>query len=110
MAFAKIDAASSGDNTLVTGVAGYKIRVVGYTLVAAGTTTVAFQSGAGGTALTGAMPLVANTGVSAATGAPEGEGGSNNGLFETASGALLNLRLSQAIQVSGHLSYVLVAA
>ena len=97
--FAKIDAASSGDNTLVAAVgSGIKIRVLSYVIVSAGTVTVRFESGAGGTALTGQMSLVANTGVSAPY-CPEG-------LFETADNALLNMELSGSVSVDGHLTYV----
>jgi hypothetical protein len=95
--FAKIDAASSGNNTLVAAVTGKKIRVLNYVLIAGGTVTATFQSGAGGTALTGAMPFVANGGV-----AP---GLDETGHFETAAGSLLNLSLNGAVQVSGHLKY-----
>ena len=97
--FAKIDVATSGDNTLVAAAGGgIKIRVLQYVIVSAGTVTVRFESAAGGTALTGQMNLVANTGVSAPY-CPEG-------LFETADNALLNLELSGNISVDGHLTYV----
>lgn len=97
--FAKIDTASSGNNTLVGAVTSKKIRVIRYTLKAAGAVNVKFQSGAGGTDLTGAMPCAA---------AGDGVTGAEAllGHFETASGALLNLSLSGAVQVSGHLTYV----
>ena len=97
--FAKIDGASSGDNTLVAAAGGgIKIRVLQYVIVSAGTVSVRFESGASGTALTGQMNLVANTGVSSPF-CPEG-------LFETADNALLNMELSDAISVDGHLTYV----
>lgn len=99
---AKIDNASSGDNTLVAAVTGSKIRVHNLVLVASGTTTVIFQSGAGGTGLTGDMALVANTGF-----AP---GFDPTGHFETAVSTLLNLRLSAAVSVDGWLTYSLVPA
>lgn len=95
--FAIIDAASSGDNTLVAAVAGKKIRVLNYVLVSAGAVTARFESGAGGTALTGQMTLAASTEVEASS--------QQWGHFETAAGALLNLELSGAVSVDGHLSY-----
>ena len=53
---AKIDAASSGDNTLVAAVTGKKIRVLAAFFTMTGTAvTIRFESGAGGTALTGQM-------------------------------------------------------
>ena len=95
--FAKIDTASSGNNTIVAAVAGKKIRVLSYKLVCSGAVTVKFQSGAGGTDLEGGAAYGANGGVMAS----ECEGG----YFETAASTLLNLNLSSAVQVSGHVTY-----
>lgn len=96
--FAAIDDATSGNNTLVAAVASKKLRVLSYVLVAAGTVNARFESGANGTALTGQMNLVANTGVSS--------GFNPLGHFETAANTLLNLELSAAVSVDGHLTYV----
>ena len=98
---AAIDVAVSGDNTLIAAVTGRALRVVSCFLVAAGAVNVRFESGAGGTALTGQMNLAIN-GVLVL---PLNE----DGWFETASGALLNLELSGAVSVDGALSYVEVA-
>ena len=95
--FAAIAASSSGDNTVIAAVTSKKIRVLGYTLIAAGTVNVRFESGAGGTALTGVMPLIANMGMSPNGSFPQ---------FETASNTLLNLELSAAVSVAGHITYV----
>jgi hypothetical protein len=75
-----------------------KIRVLSLFLVAAGTVTARFESGAGGTAKTGQMNLVANTGFVLPY--------NPSGWFETASNTLLNLELSAAISVDGSLSYI----
>ncbi len=96
--FAVIDAATSGDNTLVAAVASKKVRVLALFLVAAGTVNVRLESGAGGTALTGQMNLVANTGFVLPY--------NPAGWFETASNTLLNLELSAAVSVDGALTYV----
>lgn len=96
--FAVIDNASSGDNTIVAAVSSKKIRVLSVVLISTGTVNVRFESGAGGTALTGVMNLVANTGFST--------GYSPVGHFETAAGALLNLELSGAVSVDGFLTYI----
>ena len=96
--FVIIDCASSGDNTILAAVASKKIRVLSVFLVAAGTTTVRFESGAWGTALTGQMNLVANTGFVLPF--------NPIGWFETASNTLLNLELSAAVSVDGCLTYV----
>lgn len=96
--FAIIDAATSGDNTLVAAVSSKKIRVVSLFLVSAGTVTVRFESGAGGTALSGQMNLVANTGFVLPY--------NPVGWFETAATTLLNMELSAAISCDGSLVYV----
>lgn len=97
---ALIDAGAAGNNTLVAAEPAKKIRVISFIAVGAGAVNAAFQSGAGGTALTGAMPFAANTTLVA----PDNP----NGWFETAAGTLLNLSLSAAVGVRGCLKYVLV--
>lgn len=96
--FAVINAASSGDNTIISAVVGKKIRVLSYTLITADAVDVRWESGAGGTALSGVMSFGANGGVSPAF--------DPTGHFETASNTLLNMELSAAVQVSGHLKYI----
>lgn len=96
--FAVIHHNTNGDNTIIAAVAGKKIRVLDIVIIAAGTTTVRFESGAGGTALTGQMSLVAQSGL-----AP---GFCPVGHFETAAGSLLNLELSAAVFVDGWIVYV----
>jgi hypothetical protein len=99
--FAVIDASSSGDNTLIAALAGLKIRVLSYTLLCDAATLVRFESGAGGTALTGQMSFGAMGGVSVPY--------SPIGHFETDAGDLLNLELDAANQVSGHITYMILA-
>jgi hypothetical protein len=96
--YAVIDAATSGNNTLVASVENKKIRVLSAFLVSAGTVTVRFESGADGTALTGQMNLVANTGFVLPY--------NPHGWFQTADSTLLNLELSGAISVDGSLTYI----
>ena len=93
-----IDEASSGDNTVVAAVVGKKIYVLSLFLVSAGTVTVRFESGASGTALTGQMALVANTGFALSF--------NEGGWFETAMGELLNIELSAGVSVDGSISYI----
>jgi hypothetical protein len=95
--FAALAAAGSGDNTLVAAVASKKIRVHAIFMVAAAAVTARFESGAGGTALTGQMALAANGGFVLPF--------NPAGWFETASNTLLNLELSGAISVAGSLVY-----
>lgn len=98
--YAVIDDATSGNNTIIAAVASRKIRVLAYTLIAAGTVNARWEDGAGGTALSGQMNLVANSGASP----PFNPGGH----FETGVNTLLNLELSAGISVDGHLTYILV--
>jgi hypothetical protein len=95
--FAAISAASAGDNTLKTAVVGKKIRVTSGLLIAAAAVDVRFESGAGGTALSGVMSLAANAGFVLPY--------NPVGWFETAANTLLNLELGAAVQVSGHFTY-----
>lgn len=99
--YAVISTSSSGDTTLVAAVTSKKIRVVSYAFVCSGTVSVKFQSGTGGTALTGVMDFTAQTGLCAAF--------NPFGWFESASGVLLAINLSAAIAVRGHLSYLEIA-
>ena len=96
--FVIIDAASSGDNTILAAVASKKIRVLACFLVAAAAVNTRFESGAGGTALTGQMNCAANGGFVLPF--------NPVGWFETASNTLLNLELSGAVSVDGSLTYV----
>lgn len=100
--YAVIDAATSGDNTLVSAVSGKKIRVHSCFIVAAGAVNVRFESGASGTALTGQMNCAANGGFVL----PHNEAG----WFETAAGSLLNLELGGAVSVDGSLTYSEIGA
>ncbi len=98
--YASIDSAGSGDNTLVAAVAGKRIRVLSLFAITAGAVTVAFESAASGTALTGDMN-VASKGSIIMPFNPEG-------WFQTVAGELLNMELGGATSVDGCLTYVLV--
>lgn len=100
--FAAIDAASSGDNTLVSAVTGKKIRVLAAFFTMTGTAvTIRFESGAGGTALTGQMTPSQGQTITLPF--------NPLGWFETAAGSLLNLELGGAQSVDGALVYVEVS-
>lgn len=81
--------------------AGVKIRIVGLVLVNTTALSATFKSGAGGTALTGAMAL-ASLGQLILPFNP-------TGYFETAAATLLELALSASTQVSGVLMWVAVS-
>jgi len=91
---------TNGDNELVAAVAGKKIRVLSCMMIASGIVSARFESSAGGTALTGRMPLIANSGFTANY--------NSAGWFETAAGQALNLELTDAIAVNGVLNYDLI--
>jgi hypothetical protein len=95
---AKIDVASSGDNSIVSAVAGKKIRVISLFYLASGTVTAMWYSAAAGTALTGGLQHTAATGVVLNQ--------NEDGWFETVAGEALVLNLSAAISVDGFLSYI----
>lgn len=98
--------ASSTDNTIVAAVADKKIRVHQVALQATASCAIRFESGTGGTALTGVMPIVAGE----ITALLSGSNGafllpySPVGWFETAVNTLLNLELSTS-SVFGVLAY-----
>lgn len=96
--YAIIDAATSGNNTIVAAVPGKKIRVLSYTLIATGAVLARWESAANGTALSGQMSLTTSVGIAPDCG--------SNGCFETVAGQLLNLELSAATSVDGHVTYV----
>ena len=101
---AVINCGTSGDNELVAAVTGKKIKVLGVVLFPAGDVSIRFESGAGGTALTGVMPLNGASGMKDRLILTPVAPGLH--YFETASGGSLNLELSGAVDVDGFLLYV----
>jgi len=95
-----IQASSSGVNQIIAGQAGYKIRILNYVIVASGAVNVKWQSGS--TDVTGLLYLAANGGVSAPY--------ANDGHFATANGDDLNLNLSGATAVGGHVTVAIYPA
>jgi hypothetical protein len=95
-------AVTGADNTLVAAVTGKRIRVLAFVASLTGTApTARFESGTGGTALTGAF--IPNTGLMVEL--PYNP----VGWFETAAGALLNLELGGTTpSAQGVLIYALV--
>ena len=96
--YAAIAAGSSGDNTLVAAVTDKKIRVLSMLVLVPSDLVIAFESSAGGTALTGDMELGAKR--------PLVLPFNPEGWFETVAGELLNLELAGATAVAGCFSYV----
>lgn len=96
--FAAISA-SGADTTLVSSVLAKKIRVLALVLTASGGAGgVRFESGTGGTALTGVMELLADTALVLPF--------NPVGWFETAVTTLLNMELTTITDADGCLVYV----
>lgn len=111
MPTAVIAASGAGDNTIVSAVAGYSIRVLHFVLsFSSAAVNAQWKSDVGGGAvnLTGILygPLAAGQPQTIAAGevAPAGRG-----LFQTASGKALNLNLSAGSPVGGFIVYELVS-
>ena len=99
---AGITATTSGNTQVVAAVSGFKIRVTGQDWGASAAITVKWRSGASTELVGGGYPVAANGGIS--RDAQEGRF-----LFETASGAALNINLSGNANVGGTVQYELVA-
>lgn len=95
---AVISAAGVGDNTVVenTG-SGKRVVILSYVLVAAGAVSIQWQDETSN--LSGVMPLAANGGIAA-------RGSQEEPLLETGVGSDLQLNLSAAVAVTGHLTYM----
>jgi hypothetical protein len=96
--FAVISENTAADHEIVAAVAGKKIKVTSYTLIGAGAVSVTWKSAAA--ALSGAMPLAANSQLTA-------HASGQRGVLETVAGEALNLTLSGGVLVAGHLTYEL---
>lgn len=97
---AVINASTIGDNTIVSAVTSRSILVLSIHFITNTAVGVRFESGAGGTALTGVMSFPANGGYALNF--------NRGGWYKTVAGQLLNMELSIAgsATVSGSLQYV----
>lgn len=98
--YASITSAASGANTVISGQAGKRIRVLSYVIVASAAVNAKFQSSNLGATVdkSGLMDFAANGGISA----PYCEVGH----LETNIGDSLGLNLSGATAVGGHITYI----
>lgn len=96
--YAALALSASGNTTVIAAVTSKKIRVLAAVFVANGTVNLKFQTGTGGTDLTGLFYMVANTGAALPF--------NPAGWFETGAGVLLNANLSAAIAVGGSITYI----
>ncbi len=91
------DVTGSGQQVVIAAVPDETIRVMSYSLIVDGATTVTWKDGE--TAITGAMPFAINGGISVPF--------SPVGWFETSVGAALTMTLgTTTVTVSGHGIYI----
>jgi len=96
--FASISVSSSGDNLVVAAVPGKKIKVLSCMGVASGAVSMKWRSNA--TDLSGAISISSGGGFVLPASSP-GQGH----YLETAINEPLNINLSSAVAVNGHLTY-----
>ena len=97
---AAIAESASGANEVIAAVAGKQIVVCGYVLVASAAVNAKWQSDGSPTDLTGLLYMTGNGGAVAPF--------NQNGWFRTLINEALDLNLSAAVPVGGHLVYALV--
>ena len=99
LSFAKIDTASSGDNTIVTGTTGNKIIVYSVAAIVGSDNDLIWKSGS--TVIMGKCELAANGGYHFE---------SMLGIMEAASGENLIINLSSNVQTGGTVTFAQVPA
>ena len=106
MKTALIAATLSGDNTILTGTPGKKIRVLGYTISFSTNNTAQWKSGS--TNISGVMHYASGGSITFHLGDSWASGGLP--VLETGVGEDLILNLGGAITAGGHLTYYEVLA
>ncbi len=99
--YARINATSDGDNTVIEGVTGKKIVVLGYALNVNAAGVVKFQDTAG-------TPVVAAEFEFTDGGGATYTGGPHCPAFELAAGVGLEVNCATGVDGLGHLVYVLI--
>jgi hypothetical protein len=99
-----INTTTTGNNTLITPAAGFRIKVISFFLVVGGATNVKFTDGAGGSNICGQMNFAANGGIVSQEVHNPKEG---EYLMQTSAGTALVLNQSASEQIGGILRYVL---
>lgn len=97
--FAAITASASGATTLVAAVASKKIRVLSYVITANGAVNTKFVSHTTTATATGLTYIAAAGGGASVAYSPVGH-------FETEAGEALDINLSGAVAVGGHVTYI----
>lgn len=94
--FALISANDGGTNIILTAVTSKCLRILSYVIISNGLTNLTWQSDL--TDISGAMALTENTGVSS--------GYMPLGHFQTTVSEGLNINLSSAAEIGGHMTYI----
>lgn len=105
MLFAAITASASGNNSIVSAVTGRRIRILGYVLTFAGSVNAEWMDGT--TAISGLLRGTAGANIVCPVCPPVA--GSQLYWLATSQTSALQLNLSAATAVSGHLVYDLIA-
>ena len=99
--WAEVNATASGDNTVITGVSGRRIRVTAITFTCSAAAQIAFKSGASTTRIN-PMSFAANGGMDTQRLPP-------NYFLETNTGDAFVMNLDGTYNVRGSCNYVLVS-
>jgi len=104
MKYAVVNVNASGDNTIISAVAGKRIKVLHYAVGCDQNIDIYWKSNS--TRITGPIFLAASTSISAGYGASSPAG--LVGMFETNTGEALVLNLNGAKTVGGHITYLVI--
>lgn len=99
--FVKVNATADGDNTVIAAVAGRQIRVVGYCISALAAGTITFQDDTASAVVIGALKIADAAIVSYA-------GSEDAPAFEGGNGKGIEINTSAGLDITGHLTYVLI--
>jgi len=101
MLYGSISLSTLGDTTVVPAISGYRVRVLGYVISAAGAVSVQFKSGS--TAISGPMSMVAGSNITTHPSASTEQ--SEMGVVQTNPDEAFVINLSAAVVVGGHVNY-----
>lgn len=99
--FARVNATSDGDNTVITGTSGFKIRVLGYNVTANAAGVVSFQDSASSAVTFGSFELLDS-------GSHSYAGSFECPAFDVTSGLNLEVNCATGVDLLGHVTYVLI--
>ena len=101
MLYESISLSTLGDTTIVPAIAGYRVRILGYVIAAAGTVSVQFKSGSN--VISGPMAMIAGSNITTHPSANTDQ--SEMGVVQTNPDEAFIINLSVAVAVGGHINY-----